>query len=341
MWDHLKNTEKPIVLYGTGNGAEKIAAVLKERGIRISGVFASDDFVRSKTFEGLPVTNYGTAKESFGDMIILVCFGTDRPELIKHIAELSEEQELYCPDVPVFGGGLFDKEYKEAHDGELSFVRSRLADEQSRRVFDSVIEYKLCGRPKLLFGCESPEIDAWKLLDLKKDESYLDLGAYTGDTISSFIEAAGSYGNIYAFEPDARNFRKLSENTAGLSNCNLYNIAVSDKKETVRFLKNAGRGSSAKGGKEIFIDADSVDNVLKDRTVSVIKFDVEGEEKKAISGAKHVIKRDHPKMMIAAYHRTEDLFAIPMQVLDIDSSYKLYLRHSPCLPAWEINYMFI
>ena len=341
MWEHLKKSEKPIVLYGTGNGAEKIAAVLKDRGIKISGVFASDDFVRSKTFEGMPVTNYRTAKDSLGDMIILVCFGTDRPELIEHINDLSKEQELYCPDVPVYGGGLFDRAYYESCREEFERLSARLADDQSRNVLENVIQYKLSGKPEYLYACESPEKDAWKLLDLQKNESYLDLGAYTGDTISDFIEAAGSYSKIYAFEPDPRNFRKLSENTFGLENCILYNMAVSDKKETVSFLKNAGRGSSAKKGRLISVEADSVDNVIGNDNLSLIKMDVEGEESKAIAGAKNCILRNHPKMMIAAYHRTEDLLAIPKQVLAINSSYKLYLRHSPCLPAWEINYLFV
>ena len=33
LWSKLKKTDKPVVLYGTGDGAEKIAARLAERGI--------------------------------------------------------------------------------------------------------------------------------------------------------------------------------------------------------------------------------------------------------------------------------------------------------------------
>ena len=76
LWTYLKTATKPIVLYGMGNGADKIISVLNRYDIKISGVFASDGFVRKKVFHGFNVTDYKTAKDTFGDMIVLVCFGS-------------------------------------------------------------------------------------------------------------------------------------------------------------------------------------------------------------------------------------------------------------------------
>ena len=47
LWQYLKTVKKPIVLYGMGNGADKIIKVLDEYGINFQGVFASDGFVRN------------------------------------------------------------------------------------------------------------------------------------------------------------------------------------------------------------------------------------------------------------------------------------------------------
>jgi glutamate racemase len=33
LWEYLKTTKKPIVLYGMGNGADKIIKVLEEKGL--------------------------------------------------------------------------------------------------------------------------------------------------------------------------------------------------------------------------------------------------------------------------------------------------------------------
>ena len=48
LWEYLKKTDKPIVLYGMGNGADKIVSVLKAKGIDFKGIFASNGFVRNK-----------------------------------------------------------------------------------------------------------------------------------------------------------------------------------------------------------------------------------------------------------------------------------------------------
>ena len=53
------------------------------------------------------------------------------------------------------------------------------------------------------------------------------------------------------------------------------------------------------------------------------------------------ITRHRPKMLLSAYHRTEDLFALPLQVLELQPDYRLYLRHYPYLPAWDVNYYFV
>ena len=82
LWQYLKTADKPIVLYGMGNGADKIIAVLESYGIGFDGVFASDGFVRNKTFHGHKIASYGELKQKFGDMIVLLCFGSERPEVI-------------------------------------------------------------------------------------------------------------------------------------------------------------------------------------------------------------------------------------------------------------------
>ena len=42
LWEYLRCAEKPVVLYGMGDGALKILAVCRQYGIPIAGIFASD-----------------------------------------------------------------------------------------------------------------------------------------------------------------------------------------------------------------------------------------------------------------------------------------------------------
>ena len=83
MWSYLKTVQKPIVLYGMGNGADKVLAQLQRLQIPVQGVFASDGFVRGHQFHGFDVLSYTQAVELFGDMVVLLCFGSQRPEVLE------------------------------------------------------------------------------------------------------------------------------------------------------------------------------------------------------------------------------------------------------------------
>ena len=98
----------------------------------------------------------------------------------------------------------------------------------------------------------------------------------------------------------------------------------------------AGRNShEGKIGVPVLFD--SVDNVITDR-LSFIKMDIEGAEKRALEGARKTIEKYKPKLYVCAYHRNEDFFALPEEILSIRSDYKIYLRHHPYIPAWETNF---
>ena len=154
MWDYLKNTTKPIVLYGTGNGADKILNQLSKASIKVSGVFASDGFVRNRSFRGYEVESYSDIKKRLGDVIILMCFGSNRQDVRLNVEKLMQENEFYVPDVPVYGDVIFDANYYEDHKYELELVRSMLADELSVKTFDAIMSYRLSGDISYVFDCE-------------------------------------------------------------------------------------------------------------------------------------------------------------------------------------------
>ena len=85
----------------------------------------------------------------------------------------------------------------------------------------------------------------------------------------------------------------------------------------------------------------TVDDILQGQKADFIKFDVEGNEHKAILGAKETIKKYRPVMHIACYHRSEDIFDLPLEVLKIRSDYKVYMRHLPHVPGWDTAFIFV
>ena len=98
------------------------------------------------------------------------------------------------------------------------------------------------------------------------------------------------------------------------------------------------RNSNAfSGGKENLVDMVRIDTVSKDCFVDYIKYDVEGAEMNALVGSRETVERSSPDMLISLYHRSEDIFDIPLYIRENYPQYDLYLRRTECLPAWEIN----
>lgn len=341
LWTYLQGTQKPVVLYGMGNGADKIISVLNRYNIKISGVFASDGFVRQKTFHGFNVTDYKTAKNTFGDMIVLVCFGSSLPDVISNIKRISLEQELYAPDVPVWGDTLFNIEFALNNRIRLESIYNLLADNTSKKVFEGAVMYKLTGKIDYLFDCETPSAEVYQnILNLGDSETYFDLGAYRGDTVAEFLSVVNKYNKIVAVEPDLKTYNKLCAATQNVNSIININACVSDCDGQIAFDMLGSRGSGIGQGGAV-INSVSIDALSQNYVPTIIKMDIEGAEEKAIKGAKSTISTYKPKMQIAAYHRSEDLFSLPESVLSVRNDYKVYLRHFPSLPCWDMSYYFI
>lgn len=341
VWERAAETDKPILLYGTGNGADKILDELLRLHITVSGVFASDGFVRKRTFRGFPVMSYSEAKAAFGDFLVLIAFGSARPEVLGSIAAVAKERELYSVDVPVYGDTVFNRAFYENHMSEITKVQDALIDDFSKHVFGNIIGFKLTGQIDLLTECQTDKAEAYEnILKPGGNEIYMDLGAYNGDTVMEFIHFARTYKKIYAAEPDIKNFKKLCENTADLKNIERMNLCVTDTPGSIRFSKHGGRNASDDSGGAM-TECSTVDRILDGGEVSYIKFDVEGFEAKAIKGASGTIKKHKPKMLVSCYHRSEDIFALPLQILALRPDYKMHIRHYPYIPAWDTQFYFV
>ena len=373
LWHYLKSqadSGRPMLLYGMGNGADKILTVCEAYGIPVADFFASDGFVRGHSFHGKVVLSFSQACEKYGaeNMIVLLSFASSRPEVLETIGRVAKTCEMYIPDVPVCGTELFNAEFYETHRDEIAAARSLFADEESRRVYDGIIEYKLTGRMDVLRATESEPADAYR--HILRAESFVtaaDLGAYNGDSIRDLRQYAPHLRTVIALEPDRRNFRKLTEYAATLGEAGdtltVHPVQAGAWSHTATLTfhgsgnRNAGltdEPAEAKGnilpstadnpyfGKTAEVPVTALDTVAEEifggRThIDYIKYDVEGAETEALLGSRAIIERDAPALLVSAYHRSADLFRLPLLVHELNPDYKLYLRRMAGVPAWDIN----
>lgn len=338
VWERLRQTNRPIVLYGMGLGAEKILAVFEDYGISAAEIFASDDFVRGQSFHGWKVKTLAQIEALYKDFIIVVAFAFWQEDLIARIEDLSKRYELYAPHVPVIGREVVDFSYLNVNESSIQQSYDLMADEQSRAVYSAVWNYRISGKISYIREVTTPKEQAYTLIKPAADDVYLDLGAYDGDTVREVVTQAGApLKSIIALEPDPKNYRKLTtfaETYEGNLSC--INAGVYDRDTTITFANKAGRHSAvSRDGAGIPVPMRSVDSIAGNQPVSIIKMDVEGEERLALAGAKMVLLRDCPRLIISAYHRNEDLFLLPFQIHVSNPAYRIYLRQHPYIPAWD------
>jgi FkbM family methyltransferase len=343
LWKMLAATEKTVVMYGMGNGADKILAVCEKYGVTVADFFASDGFVRGQSFHGKVVLSFSDVKEKYGaeNIIVLVSFASSLPDVMAQIGAVAAECETYVPDVPVRGETLFCEEYYEENREDIEKALSLLADERSREVFSGVLEFRRTGNLDVLLQTADDRADVMReMLDLDTYRVAVDLGAYDGDTARELTELCPNIEKIVAFEPDRRNYRKLSAYAESEPRVDAINAAAWNENGVICFDDSGNRnaGLYEEGAKRrAEVKALTVDGVCDGCTVDFIKYDVEGSEREAIEGSADTIRRHRPDLLISLYHRTEDLHELILQIHALCPEYKLYVRRYPYIPAWDLN----
>ena len=347
VWEIIEHTAKPIVLYGMGNGADKILDWCEVHNVKVQGVFASDEFVRGQQFRGFTVERYDAIKARLGkDLLVVIAFASESEPVLARFRELTAEQEVVAPHLSLFGEEeTVSLAWLVKHETELQQVYTQLADDTSRKVFADTVNYKLSGKISYLFDCATQRTDDLKnIFTWSNTETYLDLGAYNGDTIQEFgVLTDYKWQKILAVEPDRRNCRKLRALAESLQDRGLaievFESGIWNEIGALSFSDSGGRQSTFLGVQKKTVPVTTIDALVGNSTVNYIKMDVEGAEVQAITGGKHAISREKPKMFIAAYHYDVDLFRLPLLLWQLVPDYKIYLRKHPYVPAWELNFL--
>ena len=214
------------------------------------------------------------------------------------------------------------------------------ADDKSRDVFISLLNYKMTRNDAWLKNIWDNEHEQYfdKVMGLRDDESFVDCGAYIGDTLEEYAaHTDGKWKDYYAFEADLDVYKILMDNitSKGYENVYPYNIGCWDCTGELQF-EATGSGNSQIGEQgNCKIRVDTLDKVLAEKRVSVIKMDIEGAEQKALRGAEGIIREQGPKLAISSYHSMDDFLRIPLLLRELRPDYRIYLRHYRALTDSE------
>ncbi len=333
---------KNIVLYGAGTLGKQVLAGLQQKGFQ--PVAFVEDCEEKRFVAGLPVLPLPEAHNLYRDeslyIISILNANFSYKQAVKKLAKLGLKNVMsfmafyaafpesflpyYCIGRPEILSAAADK---------IHTAINLLSDKQSRDEFLSHMHF----RRDLQFSVlPEPSTPAYFPSDLfpklANDISFVDLGAFNGDTVKLFLQRTqNKYGKIWALEPDAKNFTALLSFAESLDGkdkekISCLNLAIGDQVGEIGFHSEGSEGScySADSGEKV--QTITLDSFFLDKAVSFIKFDIEGMEMQALAGGQKLIASKKPVLAVAAYHKPEDLWEIPIYIKSLNPGYRLYLR---------------
>ena len=169
-----------------------------------------------------------------------------------------------------------------------------------------------------------------------KYSSFIDVGAYDGDSVHEFIKKSDfESASIICYEPDPRNFQELCANLSqylACSNIILLQKAAWSSNTRLPFIPSEQSSVASCSKVDVsnisptFVNAACIDELCINNQFGLIKFDIEGGEVEAIKGAKETIINNHYDLIVSAYNQKDDFITIPILIKNICPEYRLHMR---------------
>jgi FkbM family methyltransferase len=172
-----------------------------------------------------------------------------------------------------------------------------------------------------------------RLFKIPDDATIVDVGAFDGDSLRSFLHWKGrKFGHYCALEPDAISFERLRAYIAQLPNdvarrIEIFQTAAGESDRLIRIAATGKPGSSASADKEApEVPCVRIADLFAGRRVDYLKLDIEGAERAALEGAWGLFADNRPIAAIAVYHRPADVVDLPLMLIERLERYHYYLR---------------
>lgn len=141
-----------------------------------------------------------------------------------------------------------------------------------------------------------------ELVDLR-GRNALDVGANIGVHSIALAEHAA---RVFAFEPQPKTYQLLDLNVSDLTNVTTFNLGASDRAETVKAVSpHLNFGATAitdRPPSELesawSFEVVTLDSIAELKDIALFKLDVEGHEERALAGARDLLQREQPVVVL-------------------------------------------
>lgn len=143
----------------------------------------------------------------------------------------------------------------------------------------------------------------------KPGMNVLDVGLHRGVTTVALAKSIGPGGHVYAFEPVPEFYNAVRENLSRnrVKNAEVFELALSDQKERLRFYKREGSSGIVPGenAEVLTVKATTIADFLALRDVNgidVLSMDCEGSELRVLQGARSLLREQAPQIFCEIHH---------------------------------------
>lgn len=341
--DEVLDGRRAAVVYPAARLGRHAAAGLRARGADVAAFGDRDPERAGQELDGLPVLTPAEVAREHADDVVLVATTLYDSAVREELAGLGCSSivpvgylNLRLPDL--FPAREYDGAWQAAADPanrpDIIAALSLLADDKSRRMFANRLGFYLSLDKRRLTEVRSGGRMYFDegVYRLTGGEVVADGGAYTGDTLESFVAASGNrFRGYVAFEPDAASFRVLAHRAAAdPRRVAVVEAGLSDSTGRRRLSGTATADSRVLDEDELggaVIDVISLDDYFRDRpSPTIVKLDIEGEEAAALRGGAAILRTERPILAVSAYHRPTDLWTLPLLIERLMPGSNLHFR---------------
>lgn len=337
VFEELKHSRYPIFIWGAGSMSLEVEKRLIEKGISFVGKFINTKLEQAHVVDDQKeIFSLQEIEEKYKKINVVMGHGHyEKAEELKSHSFIDQIYIIPNP-YPQYKGP--DLEYVNNNQEKLEYIKKHLADDKSRNVLEKYISVWTTNDISHLLESDVCVSGIYRLenLNVSTKESFVDVGAWEGDTVELFLkETKGDYEYIYAIEPDPHSFEKLERRFVKRENISLIQCGMGEKAGELYLGEENSQSAFLKEEEtERKVKVMTIDTLFEEKSVSLIKIFVPFMFYEILKGGENVIRQNRPRIIVnVAADNKCLLYDTVKWISELGLDYKLALRFDFPMPT--------
>ena len=349
-----------VICFGAGAKARQSFPLLRKQGIEPVAFCDNNSAVWGTDFvDGIPILSLEDVRRAYPNRcFVLTVASGNAAQIRQELRDKGETCAIYHAANPFkVDDGFLPWQTVEAHFDEFASIGVGFADSYSAELYAELLQYKMTGNlfPILDKFGDAQQVSFFdsSLIPVQNNHTYVDVGAYTCDTIMQFLlYSGGHYHKIIGFEPDAGNYAAAKDFVRysrmpqiDIRNLGLWSSPGSRKFYTVandnkhcydspNFYRSVDHAMDSQTKAMLAAEGENcdekvvstLDNELENTEPTILKVNALAADVEILKGGEQTIRRHQPVVMLEYGCKLEYLLETPRLLSSYGKDYRLYLR---------------